>query len=84
MSINYDGPMANNNIVYPLKSVRLCACVHCTTVPVYPRKEMVSSVHSEARGRDGGLKDVKAPPSIYQQAASLNRREVEISQVCNQ
>ena len=45
------------------------------------RREMLNSVHSEARGRDGGRRDVVAPPSIYQQAATLNTREIEISQV---
>ena len=48
------------------------------------RREMVKSVHSEARGRDGGggnRRDLAPPPSIYKQAASLNRREIEISQV---
>ena len=45
------------------------------------RRDLVGSVHSEARGRDGGRRDGAAPPSIYQQAASLGRREVEISQV---
>jgi hypothetical protein len=48
------------------------------------RRDMVGSVHSEARGRGGGLGAAPPPPpipSIYQQAAALARREVEISQV---
>jgi len=45
------------------------------------RRELVNSVHSEARGRDGGRRDAGGPPpSIYKQAASLTRREIEISQ----
>ena len=36
----------------------------------YRRDMIAGSVHSEARARDGGH---VAPPSIYQQAASLNR-----------
>jgi hypothetical protein len=43
------------------------------------RRELVNSVHSEARGRDGGRRDAGGPPpSIYKQAASLTRREIEI------
>jgi len=58
------------------------------------RRELIGSVHSEARGRDGGGRvgglsrgevggegaGAPPPPSIYQQAASLTRRQVEISQ----
>ena len=32
-----------------------------------------SSVHMEARSRDGTMPSITAPPSIYQQAATLNR-----------
>ena len=45
------------------------------------RREIVGSVHSEARGRDGGRRETNPPPSIYQQAATLSSREIEISQV---
>ena len=46
------------------------------------RRDMVGSVHSEARGRGGGGGGAVPPiPSIYQQAAALARREIEISQV---
>lgn len=34
-----------------------------------------SSVHMEARSRDGTLPSITAPPSIYQQAATLNRNK---------
>jgi len=37
----------------------------------YRRELATNSVHMEARSRDGGL----APPSIYQQAATLNRNK---------
>ncbi len=42
------------------------------------RRHLVGSVHSEARGRGGAAPPI---PSIYQQAAALARREVQISQV---
>ena len=39
----------------------------------YRRDMITNSVHMEARTRDGGHGGSMAPPSIYQQAATLNR-----------
>ena len=50
----------------------------------YRRDMITNSVHMEARSRDGGHGGSIAPPSIYQQAATLNReRSVSKSKLDN-